>query len=124
MLVLFFVFQELECCNYCYYVFDTKEQLEKHERTHLNSESKKKQCVCDLCGKEFSDKGNLKTHIKNMHQPIKKEKCENCSRLFAPNKMAYHLTGCAKKSFACKECGKEVSLSCCCILHLPILVII
>lgn len=37
---------------------------------------------CHLCGKVFSNSGNLRQHISNVHMPGEKVPCNVCSRLF------------------------------------------
>ena len=38
--------------------------------------------VCDSCGKAFSEAGNLRKHIKGVHQGQKNHKCEYCEKSF------------------------------------------
>lgn len=47
-------------------------QLDKDEKTH----------VCDICGKRFSRKFNLNTHIKCVHSDEKDYVCSFCKRAF------------------------------------------
>ena len=41
---------------------------------------------CHLCEKQFSQQSNLKTHIENHHQQMRKYKCDTCDYCFKDNR--------------------------------------
>ena len=43
----------------------------------------KKNKKCDLCGKSFTQAGNLKKHINSVHNGQKDHKCDLCLKTFS-----------------------------------------
>ena len=48
-------------------------------------DSKIEERKCQFCGKVFSSKGNLKEHLKHVHEGIKAYKCYVCHKTFSQN---------------------------------------
>ena len=48
-------------CDQCDKVFDTRNNLTVHSKTHQS------RIVCDQCGKEFKCQASLKSHVKIFH---------------------------------------------------------
>jgi hypothetical protein len=58
-------------CYICNSVFSRKNVL----NTHISTHSGNKHCICTFpdCGKSFSTKGNMKTHLKRHYNKIKSD---------------------------------------------------
>ena len=61
-------------CTKCDYSFYWKSQYQRHIVIH----SKVKAHKCDTCGKYFTRKGSLTSHIKSVHTKESKYECEGC----------------------------------------------
>ncbi len=61
-------------CTYCHKSFDHAYQLRYHLNVH--------KCVCELCGKGFGNKRNLRKHVNRMHtnKRVLAEKSYTCMR--------------------------------------------
>ena len=89
-------------CNQCDKIFDSKQGLANHIRTHKNRNKEISEGdedddnfidtkdglnsnICGICGKLFSEAGNLKKHINRFHNndgQQKDYKCNACGKLF------------------------------------------
>ena len=64
-------------CTECKGVFETKEQLEGHNRlVHLKT---KPPYNCDYCDLPCSNKSNLETHLNTVHLKIEPYICKYCN---------------------------------------------
>ena len=45
-------------CRYCYKIFNAPSHVAKHERIHTGE----KPYCCEICGRGFTEKGNMKVH--------------------------------------------------------------
>ena len=87
----------------------------EHENIYLQSENpmdnKDVKChACDLCGKRFSRKFNLNTHIKCVHSDEKDYICSFCSRAFNhSSNLRKHIktVHSSDKPFRCPLCSKS-----------------
>ena len=43
----------------------------------------KEDYFCDQCGKTFKDRGNMKSHIRVIHEQKKIYKCKNCGKSYS-----------------------------------------
>ena len=57
----------------------------------FNSKSQEKPFKCDCCGQRFSQKGNLKTHLR-IHSGEKPFQCECCEQKFTLEKSPSNVT--------------------------------
>ena len=79
-------------------------EMENHE-IDRNGKSYK----CDICEKEFSQKSNLNTHVKGVHENSKKQKCDICNVSFCD--LRRHIKVQHQKIFTkvlCDLCHKEI----------------
>ena len=110
-------------CDQCEKVFDTRNNLTVHLKSHQS------RIVCDQCGKDFKCQASLKSHVKIFHtvDKITKEdtvkKCDKCDMEFeVPELLDSHLKVCQNelKELKCKLCDtiwvSHLSLS----LHLVV----
>ena len=72
-------------CSLCPLVFQFKNYLKIHERTHNNQ----KRYTCLMCPKTFSQQGNLKTHTKQHSQLMETLSCSMCPKTFADKKIPF-----------------------------------
>ena len=60
---------------------DVPSTQRQHEFRNKNEKIKKAIC-CDICAKTFSDRTNLRRHIKTVHENVKSHRCNLCSKSF------------------------------------------
>ena len=93
-------------------ILSKDEQLILRENININENTVKDSDKCKLCGKNFSRKGNLKTHIKFVHEGIKEHKCNLCGKSFTSSKDLKRHTKAVHeliKDQKCNYCGKSYS---------------
>ncbi|XP_055711886.1 zinc finger protein ZFP2-like [Phlebotomus papatasi] len=100
-------------CNQCELTFKNHYYLTKHQGVHTTV----KKNICPICGQEYSTKQNLRRHIEDIHEKIKKAKgkdsyqCNMCDKTF---KNHYFLTKhrmihSASKKNVCPHCNQVYS---------------
>ena len=69
---------------------------------------------CVICNKSFNVLSNLKKHIKEVHEKVKRvkklQKCEICEKTFPGGsylKIHIHTVHEKLRKYQCKECGKS-----------------
>ena len=70
--------QEFQC-NIWQKIFYIQKQLISHVKIVLGNKNHN----CDLCGKAFSELGNLMKHINVVHNGQKDQKCDFCGKAFS-----------------------------------------
>ena len=107
--------QENNKCDSGENIFQARE-LSRHirsEHVDINSTQKvKKNLKCDYCGKSFSLKAQLKTHIHTVHEGYKKYECESCLKSFSQKgHLKKHIRSVHEghKDYKCEPCRKSFS---------------
>ena len=73
-----------------------------------------KKFPCDLCPRSFKQSGDLKKHVKEIHQKIKDNFCDHCEMAFCrPYQLKKHVQEVHEKikNHKCETCGKCFSQS-------------
>ncbi|XP_049288002.1 zinc finger protein 616-like [Anopheles funestus] len=85
---------------------ETAESYQNYIQTDASDDKKK--FVCDICGKRFSTKGNLKAHIL-LHNNYKPFRCELCGDEFSRkhNYNVHKLRHTGKRVHQCPQCDKS-----------------
>lgn len=91
-------------------LFSGNISLNKHAKQNsqtLHEASKKKNVVCNVCGKVFSEVYNLKVHFK-IHTGEKNFVCDICNKAFVTkfNLINHYRIHTGEKPFVCNICNK------------------
>ncbi|XP_048508636.1 zinc finger protein 808-like isoform X6 [Athalia rosae] len=66
-------------CDTCKKVIMTKRGFLRHYRLHIGI----RPCKCTFCGNQYRIKQDLRRHVRDVHERIKKHRCKICARPFA-----------------------------------------
>ncbi|XP_066956539.1 zinc finger protein 3 homolog [Macrobrachium rosenbergii] len=97
-------------CSYCGFTTTFKNKLDRHVVKH----TKEKAFICDMCGKQYSQKQNLRDHISRYHSEEDSSSrypysCEHCKRMYRnENNLTKHLESQGGK---CDICGEVLPCS-------------
>jgi KRAB domain-containing zinc finger protein len=101
-------------CSVCAGFFKTRNQLVKHEKTHI-PKSLRNFWYCDLCGHRFRCRGLLFSHIKMRHIEKVRFYCKDCPGTSFSNKYRLkehvdfkHLN---IRKHVCEQCGRAFPTS-------------
>merc|ERR1739838_931957 len=90
-------------CIVCGYSTDRKCNFERHCNIHTEVKAIK----CNTCGKCFTSKGSLNSHIKSVHNINSRYECDVCDKIFNKRcNLKQHVKAVHNKikSFVCTEC--------------------
>jgi uncharacterized Zn-finger protein len=88
-------------------------------KSHVNSvHLKQRSFRCEICGKAFLEKNNLKNHLR-VHIGDRKFKCDICNKtfLFNGSLTCHKMTHYGEKKHQCKQCGKMFLFGTCLRKH-------
>ncbi|XP_067645663.1 zinc finger protein 391-like [Eurosta solidaginis] len=91
-------------CSHCGMRKTTKNEL----TIHMNYHTLERTWPCRFCSKVCNSAGNLKTHVRTVHERLKEYACRHCDLKFAkPDTRKYHeMRHTGEKPNVCPECGK------------------
>jgi len=100
-------------CEYCEQRFITKQSLSRHIMNRHAAETGLPVAVhvCELCGKEFKSKKNLKEHrYYHADNQDNRQQCEICHKVLKQkNSYMKHMVNVHKKGFECDLCQKTIA---------------
>ena len=90
-------------CDICNRSFNSKQAHKYHQSHHDDQKFQ-----CNDCGKQFSQKSNLTTHIKGVHTNVK-HKCDQCGREYYNKVSLYsHIKSAHEnKKYHCTMCDYQ-----------------
>ena len=99
-------------CNRCEETFTTYTQMVKH-KSNFHGIGKKKNLLCNICGKKFECNSDLKYHVASVHENQRPHMCDFCGKAFKRlgdlNKHRLIHTG--ERPFQCNICNKTFNRS-------------
>ena len=93
-------------CDECGKEFNNKIKLKAHvDGFHKNQKNLQE---CKICNKMYT-KGQLKIHIRTVHDKIKDYQCTICGKAFAHRKsfITHHDVHSKIRDFECQQCEKK-----------------
>lgn len=98
-------------CEHCDQRFDTRSNLERHQKLHLTT---KKSFICDHCGLEYYTLAALKEHTATKHNPSGKKlhECEVCKKSFVSRGLykRHIVVHSEDRPFHCEHCSNAFKL--------------
>lgn len=98
-------------CSECGLKFGSNTCLQQHFKAH-HDEASLTGLTCKLCGKSFTKKQSLKSHIEALHHGEKKFQCDICLRSFSfktARERHIKIVHLNQKSHKCEKCEKTFS---------------
>jgi transcription elongation factor Elf1 len=97
-------------CPTCSHMFATEQKLDSHVKWHENKGTEV--FVCNVCGKEFKLKVNLKVHVESRCGTDPQHVCNVCGKAFMTRGtlVTHSLLHTGEKTFLCRFCGKNFRL--------------
>ncbi|KAH8360229.1 hypothetical protein KR093_011434, partial [Drosophila rubida] len=82
-------------------------KLSEHEIVELKRERRKRDCICELCGRHFTCPSNFKVHLLR-HTGVKNFTCQQCPlKFYTPHLLRRHmLSHLCQKPYPCQYCGQ------------------
>lgn len=97
---------DINQCKICCEIFQDKETLEEHEKSHQNRRFK---CPGTTCDRIFTSLTRMRNHIDQKHEEENLYKCKKCKKVFS-DETRFFLHGISHtKFFRCSECEKRFS---------------
>lgn len=93
--------------------------LTEKEIIERKRQQRRRDCVCDQCGRHFSDQSNFKLHMLR-HTGIKNFKCGECSRAYYTEHLLQlheRIVHRGERPYACKYCEKTFHNSTTRVIH-------
>ncbi|ALC47429.1 CG1792, partial [Drosophila busckii] len=82
-------------------------KLTEEEIVALKRERRKRDCICELCGRHFTCPSNFKVHLLR-HTGVKNYECKQCTlKFYTPHLLRRHeLAHLSEKPYPCQYCGQ------------------
>lgn len=82
-------------------------KLSEEEIVALKRERRKRDCICELCGRHFTCPSNFKVHLLR-HTGVKNFNCKQCPlKFYTPHLLRRHeLAHLCEKPYPCQYCGQ------------------
>ena len=91
---------------------DSSEIMESDYYKKFGNMNSSTNCCCQICGKHFTRKSDLKRHVDSVHRGIINFRCESCHKNFKRKSDLKRHTETIHRgsiSFPCESCGKNFS---------------
>lgn len=95
-------------CDKCQAVYNTSRTLLAHKQSRHNGETQGR--MCKWCGKSFADWHGVMSHVKGVHEGVKRYGCEECGKRYAKmvDRDAHvRMKHLGMVDFECSACGSR-----------------